>query len=230
MRRAWSEAELKFLTKEYPTRSTSKIAASLSRSIRSVYAAAHSLGLLKGRDFLASDESGQMRKGQTRPGSEATQFKKGQTPANKGLKRPGWHAGRMRETQFIKGNRTGMAATNWRPIGTISPDGEGYLRIKIREAVHGQEPTGFGNCKVWPMYGRYLWEQTNGPVPAKHHVSFKDRNRLNCDIGNLELVSFADMGRRNIMWGRMPPELSAVIQLNGALKRRIRSIYGKEQT
>lgn len=48
-------------------------------------------------------------------------------PFNKGLRRPGWHVGRMRETQFRKGERSGIAAKNWRPIGTIRTDPDGYL-------------------------------------------------------------------------------------------------------
>jgi hypothetical protein len=150
-------------------------------------------------------------------------------PANKGLRRPGWHAGRMQETQFKKGDRSGIAAKNWRPIGTILPDAEGYLRIKVREAVHGKEPTGFGNTKVWPLYGRYVWEQHKGPIPPKHLVLFKDGDRSRCVIENLELLSMADNARRNSMWNRLPPELARVIQLNGALKRQIRRLSGRNE-
>jgi hypothetical protein len=127
----------------------------------------------------------------------------------------------MKETQFRKGNRTGIAARNWKPVGTILPDSEGYLRIKVREAQHGKEATGFGNTKVWPLYGRYIWEQHKGPIPPKHLVIFKDRNRANCAIENLELMSMADNGRRNVMWAKFPRELAEAIQLNGALKRKV---------
>jgi hypothetical protein len=73
-----------------------------------------------------------------------------------------------------------------------------------------------------------VWEQHKGPVPAKHIVVFKDRNRANCAIENLELISMAENAHRNRMWGRMPRELAEAIQLNGVLKRRIRSINGKK--
>jgi hypothetical protein len=217
-RRFWSSKELSLLRTLYPQHPTRELAARLKRTVQSIHATANNLGLKKTEEFLHSPES-----------RARTQFQKGHIPFNKALRRPGWHAGRMRETQFKKGVRTGMAAKNWVPIGTIRPDSDGYLRIKVREAVHGEEATGFGNSQVWPMYSRYLWEQSNGPIPAKHLVIYKDGKRENCVIENLELISMAENARRNKMWGRMPPELAAVIQLNGVLKRKIRSIYGKEQ-
>jgi hypothetical protein len=221
--------ELDRLTALYAAHSTKEVAQELDRSVSAIYGMAASLGLQKSLEWLASEASGRLLKGQTRRGTERTQFQKGHVPANKGLRRPGWHAGRMQETQFKKGDRSGIAAKNWRPIGTILPDAEGYLRIKVREAVHGKEPTGFGNTKVWPLYGRYVWEQHKGPIPPKHLVLFKDGDRSRCVIENLELLSMADNARRNSMWNRLPPELARVIQLNGALKRQIRRLSGRNE-
>ena len=228
-RRFWSKADLSRLRKLYSDHPSNEIAKSLNRSLASVYNTAYALGLKKSEQFIQSEESRcRLPKGQTRCGVK-TQFKKGAVPFNKGLRRPGWHAGRMKETQFKKGQRQGMAARNWVPIGTIKPDSEGYLRIKIREAKHGQEATGFGNSQVWPLYNRYLWEQHKGPIPPKHIVVFKDGKRDNCVIENLELISMKENARRNQMWNRLPPDLIQVIQLNGVLKRTLRRLNGKEQ-
>jgi len=227
--RLWSEQDIKTLRQLYPSRPTAEVAKTLGRLLCNTYAKAASLGLKKSQEFLDSDESGRLRKGQTRPGSERTQFQKGQMPFNKGLRRPGWGPGRMKETQFQKGVRSGCAAKNWVPIGTILPDSDGYLRIKVREAEHGKEAFGFGNSKVWPMYNRYLWEQHKGPIPPKHIVKFIDGDRSNCSIDNLELISMADNCRRNSIWRTLPRELAEVIQLNGALKRKLRKLNGKEQ-
>lgn len=227
---AWTEAEIAVLKVRYPHEPTKRIAAALGRSIHKTYAKANALGLKKTAEFLRSPESGILQKGQTRPESVAHQFKPGHMPANKGLRRPGWSPGRMSETQFKKGARTGIAAKNWRPIGTILPDSEGFLRIKVREAVYGSEATGFGNTKVWPLLNRYLWEQHHGPIPPKHIVAFKDGDRSNCVIENLELLSMADNAHRNRLWNRMPRELAEVIQLQGVLKRKLRSVAdGKKQ-
>lgn len=222
--RAWSQGDLKKLRELYPSRPTEDVARAMRRSVYGVNGQAAKLGLHKKAERL---EKVGFQKGST-AGSEY-RFKKGDTPANRGTRRPGWHAGRMKETQFKKGERSGIAAKNWRPIGTIMPDPEGYLRIKVREAVHGKEATGFGNMGVWLRYNHYLWEQHKGPIPAGHIVAFKDKNRSNCVIDNLELLSMADNARRNAMWGRMPPELVGAIMANGALKRKIRRLNGKEQ-
>jgi hypothetical protein len=225
----WSFDDLRQLAELYPDRPTKQIAQKLGRPIASVYNAAFKHGLKKSQKFLDTDPSCRLRKGHTR--GRESQFKKGQTPANKGLRRPGYSVGRgrMQQTQFKKGQRTGVAARNWRPIGTILPDPEGYLRIKVREAVHGKEATGFGNMKVWPQLNRHVWEQHKGPIPPKHIVAFKDGNRANCAIDNLELMSMADNARRNAMWATLPRDLAEAIQLNGALKRKVRRLYGEKQ-
>lgn len=224
-RRFWTEAELRTLRELFPTRRTPDVAQLLGCKISRVTAMASKLGLKK-----RPEACGWLKKGQSQPGTEGGRFQKGIIPANKGLRRPGYSVGRgrMQETQFKKGERTGAAARNWKPVGTITTDPEGYLRIKVREAVSG-EHSGYGNTKVWPLYGRYTWEQHNGPIPSRHLVRFKDGNKQNCAIENLELLSMADNARRNSMWAQLPRELALAIQMNGQLKRKIRRLNGKEQ-
>jgi len=127
----------------------------------------------------------------------------------------------MRETQFRKGERRGVANENWKPIGTIATDTEGYQRIKVREGNPG-EATGFGNVRIWPLLSRHLWEQHNGPLPPSHAVAFKDGDRANCSIENLELVSRAELMRRNTIHNRYPKEVVNTIMLLGAVKRKLR--------
>jgi HNH endonuclease len=223
-RRYWSQGELETLRKLYPSRPTAEIAKQLGRSARGVYVAALKNGLRKLPEYLKTIG---IQKG-SGIGSQY-RFGKGHVPANKGTRRPGFSPGRMKETQFKKGQRSGKAALNWKPVGTILKDPEGYLRIKVREAVHKKEPTGFGNSKVWQMYNRWLWEKHKGPIPPKHLVIFKDGRRENCVIKNLKLLSMANNARRNTIWRRYPRELAEAIQLGGALKRKIRRLQnGKE--
>lgn len=227
-RQFWTPTEEDYLREHYPSQLTAAIAAHLNRTIGKVYARAKKLGLAKTAEYI-QDPNNRCRLLSGHDFGKQTRFKKGQVPVNKGLRRPGWHRGRMQETQFKKGERSGIAAKNWVPIGTVLPDTDGYLRIKLREAQYGKEPTGFGNTKVWPMYGRYLWEQHNGPIPPKHMVVFKDGNRANCVLENLELRSMADNARRNAMWNRLPQELVEAITMNGALKRKIRRLSNGEK-
>jgi len=229
-RHLWRSSEETYLRTYYPNHSTSAIAKRLNMTPQNVCTKAQRFGLKKTVAYIQDPAN---RCGFPK-GSDIGKefwFKKGQEPKNKGLRRPGWHRGRMQETQFKKGVRSGVAAKNWVPIGTVLPDPEGYLRIKVRDAVHGKEPTGYGNTKVWPLYNRYLWEQANGPIPPKHMIIFKDGDRARCVIENLVLISMADNARRNSMWNRLPQKLVDVIVLAAALKRRIGKLSGngKEQ-
>ena len=216
-RRGWTAEQLQMLRDLYPETETAALATRFRKAAQTVNTMASKLGVRKTAEFMR-------RRAIERPEWVACQFSKGHIPANAGTRRPGWGPGRMKETQFKRGERSGVAARNWRPIGTILPDPEGYLRIKIREAEHGKEPTGFGNTRVWPLLQRHVWEQHHGPIPRGHNVAFKNGNRQDCSIENLECISRAEMAHRNRMWGRLPQELAEAIQLNGALKRKLRRL------
>jgi hypothetical protein len=222
-KRLWEPEDDEVMRVRYPDVPTPVIARELRRTVCSVYARADKLGLTKSQAYLNSPAACRLRRGGDEHPGRATQFKKGQTPANKGLRRPGWSVGRgrMQETQFKKGERSGVASSNWRPIGTILPDPEGYLRIKVREAVYGAEPTGFGNVRVWPLLQRHTWEQIHGPVPPGYIVCFRDRDKTNCAPENLELVSRRNLMARNTVHN-LPKPLKQTIQLLGALNRQIR--------
>ncbi|MFN7997002.1 MAG: HNH endonuclease signature motif containing protein [Bryobacteraceae bacterium] len=223
--RIWTAAELAELQAIYPHRSTKLVAQLLRRPLCSVYNAAYKLGLRKTPAYLASAEACRLRRGDQV--GAAFRFPPGHVPANKGTRRPGWAPGRMAETQFRPGERRGKAAQNWCPIGTILTDSDGYRRIKIREGRQG-EAYGFGNTKIWPLLQRHVWEQHCGPIPPGHAVVFRDGDRSHCEIGNLELVSRRELMARNSVHN-LPKELVDVIQLNGALKRKIRRLLNAEQ-
>ena len=222
-RKYWSAEEAARLKELYPNTHTGKLAATFGRKASALHRMALLLGVRKSEQFMKSAESGILQKGQQRPGSVATQFKKGQVPLNKGLRRPGWAPGRMAETQFKKGHRP----HTWKPLGAITSDEAGYLRMKVKE--HGPGERGW-HPAVWPLLHHLIWIENNGPVPARHRIVFKDGNRKHCSIENLECISISELGRRNIPWNRYPRELALVVQLNGVLKRKLRSIAnGKEQ-
>lgn len=60
-----------------------------------------------------------------------------------------------------------------------------------------------------------------GARPPGHSVVFKDGNKANCAIENLELLTRADLMRRNTVH-HLPTPLVQTIQLLGALTRQIR--------
>lgn len=206
-RRHWTDADRAMFELEYPLRPTCDVAKDLGVSVRACYSMAASLGLRKDSSYLESDHACRLRRGDN-PGV-MYRFPKGHVPANKGLRRPGWSAGRMRQTQFKKGNKPG----NWLPLLSERVM-DGYLQVKVTDT--GYPP------RDWRPLHVLLWEEERGPVPPKHAVSFKDGDRSNFDIKNLDLVSRAELMRRNTIHNRLSPELRSMVTSLGQLRRRIR--------
>lgn len=220
-RKRWADTELEQLRVLYPDTKSELIAKSLKRSLAQIYNKAHQLGLAKSEAYLASPAACRLRRANN-PGI-AFRFTKGHVPANKGLRRPGWGPGRMRETQFKKGQMAGAAARKWVPVGTEVVDDEGYLKRKISD----------DRAKLSRFNWRYvhvlLWEQAYGLVPPGYAVKFIDGDRRNVVLGNLCLVSRADLARLNGMWNRYPHALCRVIQLRGAINRQINRRTRREE-
>jgi len=210
--RFWSPDEVDLVMACYEFTPTRELAELTGRSMSSIYRLANLLDLHKSPECIAEQARVEMR----RPdhGGRRCQFQKGIVPHNKGKKMPaGWAPGRMRETQFKKGERSGKAAEHWMAIGAKRKI-EGYLYIKISDIPNVPYTV---NWK--PMHVR-LWEDKRGPVPAGHVVVFKDGNRDRVKISNLQLISRADLMRRNTIHN-LPEPLKELIRLNGAIKRTI---------
>ena len=133
-----------------------------------------------------------------------SQFNKGHISHNKGKKMSPDVYERVKNTMF----KPGQIPYNSKPIGyeRICPVDK-ILFIKVSERG--------------PMVSksRYIWEQNNGPIPKGSVVSFKDGNRLNCDIDNLFLTTQEDIMLRNSLHNH--PELRDVNKLIKKLKKRI---------
>lgn len=102
-------------------------------------------------------------------------FKKGIIPPNKGKK--GYCAPGCEKSHFKKGH----TPHNKTPIGTILTKDDGYLWKKIGEGA-----------RDWKQLHILLWEEANGPVPDGHNLIFKDKNRQNCTLDNLAMVTKAE--------------------------------------
>ncbi|WP_250865633.1 HNH endonuclease signature motif containing protein [Caballeronia sp. INSB1] len=219
-RRLWTDDEIEQLKRQYPDYETAEIARSLGRPIRPVYQKAASLGLKKTAAFLASDSSGRIQRGRTDERMVATQFKKGQTSWNKGVKGICGTHENSRRTQFKKGEMRGAAQHNYVPIGSERISKDGYLERKVND----DHPV---PARRWVGVHRLVWEAANGPVPAGHVVCFlpgrrmSDADRITLDA--LELVSRAELARRNHPVTR-DPELAKLVQLKGAITRQINRI------
>lgn len=211
-RQAWTIDEEAELRRRYADEETSQIALDLGRPIDRVYAKAAALGLHKSAAFMAEclQKCGQQRA----EAGRATQFQPGMTPWNKGQKGlPS--TGRMKETQFRKGNKP----HTWVPVGTEQVR-DGYLWRKV---------TDFGGRHDWKQVHVMLWEEHNGPIQDGLILCFKDGNKRNIVMDNLELITRAERMRRNTIH-RYPPELKDAIRVVGKLKRTIREIEHEKQS
>lgn len=209
----WTRRELRLLRRKYPSTLTSELAHELQRPLSGVHRKAAALGLRKSDEFLSTAASGRLQRGSSL--GISGRFQKGHVPANKGLRRPGWAPGRMRETQFKKGQSCGAANENWVPIGTEVLDHDGYLKRKVSD-----DPT-LASRFNWRYVHVLEWERANGrPVPAEHAVVFRNGDKTDIRPENLELLNRRELMARNTVHN-LPPELVEVVRLKGVLQRQI---------
>jgi len=207
-RTSWIKAELDCLRRLHPSTLNKVIARKIGRSYSSVSGMATTLGLKKTREHIASIPAvtGMLEAGRR------FRYPKGHVPANKGTRRPGFAVGRMAETQFKKGHFPANRDPDFYVIGALRVNTEGYIDMR----------TSFGKGALgWRTLHRILWEDANGPIPKGCKLRFKNGDKLDVELGNLELVSEADVMRRNSIH-HLPPLLKETIQTLGRLKRRIR--------
>lgn len=193
----YTKEEDELLRRLYPTMRAAELGEMIGRSDKSVIGRANKLGLKKDRDFMIEC-------------SKAGQFKKGQTPPNKGKKWDEYlskeQQERSRSTLFGKGHMP----HNHVPVGTEAKTTDGYWKVKV------------GEPKEWKFKHILLWEEHHGAVPEGMFVYFKDRNRDNVTIENLAITNRADHGYRTMQ--NRPMELKQLYQLKGALRRQLNKI------
>jgi hypothetical protein len=163
----WSAYELAVVWEMYPHVKTREIAELLDRTSLSVYQAANKLGLRKTAEFqqqLLVEEGERLRIVGVR-----SRFPKGHPPANKGLRRPGWGPGRMKETQFKKGVRQGVAVRLYKPIGTERISKDGYLERKVNDDLPLQ--------RRWRAVHLITWEKGERPTAERIRRLLRERRQ-----------------------------------------------------
>lgn len=148
-------------------------------------------------------------------------YQKGHAPGNKGKKLEEYvgeeRAAEIREriapTQFKKGE----APMNELPVGSIVVNSQGY-KLRKRQ-MNGTL------WERWEFLHRAVWVENYGPIPDGMMVIFRDNDRLNCDIGNLTLVSKSENAALNKLGLRSEdPDLTDtginLVRLRLAVKNR----------
>lgn len=204
----WTKEQVATLIARYPHETTQELADELGVSLRRAYAKAAQLGLKKTPEYLASPAACRLRRGDMTGAS--TRFKRGQHVWNKGMK--GLQIGGV-ETRF----KPGIVPHNARPIGSHKLDKDGTLLRKVSDAKGN-------NSKRWRGVHELVWIEANVPLPAKHIVVFKPGMRTNrlaeITVDRVECISRVENMKRNSVHN-LPKELAELVQLRGALLRKI---------
>jgi hypothetical protein len=215
-RRPWTAVELELLLRNYADSRTDDLATALGRPVSQIYQAAQRFGLQKSPEYLASEDACRLRRGGNV--GEASRFKPGQPPWNRGLKGVVGVQEACRATQFKPG-RPAHEAANYLPIGSLRITRGGYLERKVTD-----DPA-LAPARRWVAEHRLVWEAVNGPIPPGCVVVFKHgRNtvdRAAVTVDALELVTRRELMRRNSFRTTLPPELVHLVQLRGPLSRQI---------
>lgn len=206
-REALSDTERALLRAEYADTSTRELAARLRRPASSIYRAAAKLGLKKSEAYLAGKDACRLRRGDNV--GINTRFGKGHSPWNKGM--VGLAIGGQ-ETQFKKGHRGGRAQQLYKPVGSERLSKDGYLERKINDDMPLQ--------RRWRAVHLIEWEAVNGPLPTGHALTFKDGDKTHHALDNLELITRAELMRRNSCH-QYGPEIAQLVQLRGTVTRQI---------
>lgn len=211
-RQIWSDEEVSRLHDLYPNTPMPELMQALGRPDHAIYNKAHSLGLSRSDEYLASEHACRLRR-EDSPGIEH-RFQPGQAPWNKGIKFES--GGRSVETRFAPGS----LPHNNVPVGTERVTDDGIRQRKVRDDGPAH--------RRWKSVHAIMWEEVHGEIPPGHLVVFRDRNPKHIELDNLELVSRAENMRRNTIH-RYPPELKSTIRQLSKLKRAISEASSEKQ-
>lgn len=205
IRQFWTPKEDAVLSYLYPDNRTADILAFLPGKTKSgLYYRANKLGLKKAPSLVARLAAEAMAN--PNHGGRSSQFKKGQDTWNKGK-----HfiaGGRSAETRFKKGQKSHTC----NPVGHERISKDGYLERKMTD-------TGITRQDYVAVH-RLIWIEAGNAIPPGHIVVFKDGNKSNLAINNLECISRQEGMRRNT-YHQYGPEVAKLVQLRGAITRQI---------
>lgn len=200
---AWSAQDEFILRQLYADESNEALGELFGRAARAVGLKARGLGLQKSARYMKT----------------AGRIQPGQEPWNKGKPGSTGKHPNCRRTQFRKG-RPAREARNYVPVGTVKFDRKRGVVVRKLTDDPAIYPAG-----RWRPVHVIVWEAANGPVPEGHIVRFRDGMKtLDPDaiaVEQLELVTLAENMRRNSYHTRYPKEVARLIQLKGALTRKV---------
>ena len=193
----WTKKEVDILREKYPDMNTRDLSKILKRRVACIQQKAFSLNIRKSEAYMIEDRKRLADNGKKH------RYNKGHTPHNTGQKMPAHVYEKVSKTFFKNGHKP----HNTKYDGYIIVNSDGYKMIRESD-------------NHYVLLHRKVWTDKYGPVPPQHCITFKDKNPLNCDIDNLELITRAENVKRNQLH-KYPAELQQLIKLKNTLKKKI---------
>lgn len=168
--KVWTPLKDRYLRIYYPNHDSQQLADKLGVSKNAMQMHANYLGVKKSLQFLQNEAK-------RLENNTSTRFKKGHVAWNKGKKMT---LIASKKSWFKKG----MVPHNTKYDGHQRVTKDGYIEERVQQGLYRLKHI-------------LVWEAHRGPYNgATHCLWFKDRNRLNCDIDNLELITRGESIRR----------------------------------
>jgi Mor family transcriptional regulator len=200
MGKRWTQKDIDTLTELYPNTSTKELCKLLDRKISGVYGQVCKMQLKKSPEYLKEHVH-------TIKPSVQHQFAKGHKVWNKGVKLGEDFGGKA--TQFPKGHKP----HNWKPEGSIRTNVDGYKEIKVG--------------KKYVLLHRHIYVSEIGEIQNDEVIRFKDGNKSNLDLNNLEKISREEHAIRNSVHN-LPEDIKEVVKLKRTITKLITE-HGKRQ-
>lgn len=222
MKTPWTLAEVGILRDLYADIPTEDIAALLGCTRPRVYNKALQLGLKKSADFNAGDYSGRIHCGRSDPRMVATQFKAGHVTWNKGKPRSTGTHQNCRATQFKKGQKP---ANTTLPVGSYrivkSKTGHRQLERKMTETPGPNHMRWVPVARlVWEAANGPI---PAGHIVVFKSPALRTVVLEEITLDRIECVSRAEHAKRNHPRSKNP-ELGRLVQLKGAITRQVNRI------
>ena len=211
----WTPEADAVLRARYESETAAAIARDFGCTERALYMRAHSLGLRKSSEWAR--ECTRKRWAQGRHENSRAGLAKGRG-WNKGLPQAEWirNPEAVKATQF----KAGEMPYNWVPVGSHRVMEDGTVERKVAD-----DRTPGMSRRNWKPVRVLVWEAAHGPVPRGHVVRFKDGHQTSdpnaITLDRLECITRAENMLRNSYHTHLPPEVAQLVQLRGALTRKI---------
>lgn len=207
-RHTWTDDQCAQLRAHYPDSMPAQLESLFGLKIGQIYHKANKLGLRKSEAYKAAEQQRQSER--LLVVGIPHRLQAGHATWNKGMKGLDLEG---KATQFKPGNRP----HNWRPLGYERISEDGYLERKITD--DGPPKAHFKGVHV------LVWEAEYGPVPQGSAIVFKNGNKRDIRLDNLECITRQELMQRNTRHNY--PELKEVYAVKARITRTINQL---EQT